>query len=213
MPGTHDLRADLPEGSVPAGTKGRILTCSLVCFAATGLHGTSIRTIAEGAGINSATLYSHFPSKEHILAELVSIGSHELLARITAALVGAGTSAERLDAVIAATVKGHAELPLLAIVTNREGPALGADLVGPATAPLAEAAALLRRILSDGAHDGTFALDDAEIAAHVLEGMAQQIPFWLAPGSYRPEDLAREYVRIARRIVRRDGDRPAPAGH
>ncbi|CAN5335542.1 TetR/AcrR family transcriptional regulator [soil metagenome] len=195
------LPPDLPERFVPAGTKGRILSASLVSFAAHGFYGTSIRTIADSTGINSATLYSHFPSKEHILAELVSIGSRELMDRITAELDGADSAGQRLDAIITATVVGHAEHPLLAIVTNLEFSALSAELGATAMAPTAEAAALLRSILADGAADGSFDFSDLEITAHVLEGMAQQIPLWLDPRVDEPQRLAREFVQIARRMT------------
>jgi AcrR family transcriptional regulator len=195
------LHPSLPANSIPSGTKGRILTSALSSFATLGFYGTSIRTIADAAGINSATLYSHFPSKETILAELVSIGSHELLRRITAALAEVEAPGKRLDAIIGATVRAHAEYPLLAIVTNKEMAALGPELAGPATAPTLEAAALLRRILADGVASRAFDLPDPEIAAHILEGMAQQIPQWVDPNHDAPEHLVQEYVRTARRIV------------
>jgi len=146
-------------------------------------------------------LYSHFSSKEAILAELVSIGSHELLARITAALAEAESPAQCLDAIIEATVRAHAEYPLLAIVTNKEVAVLGPDLAGPATAPTREAAALLRRILAEGVASRVFDLPEPEITAHILEGMAQHLAGWVDPDNDEPEQLAREYVRTARRIV------------
>lgn len=195
------LRPNLPASSIPSGTKGRILTSALSAFATLGFFGASIRTIADAAGINSATLYSHFPSKEHILAELVSIGSHELLARIAAALAEVESPGKRLDAIIGATVRAHAEYPLLAIVTNKEMAILGPELAGPATAPTLEAAALLRQILTNGASSGTFDIRDPEITAHILEGMAQQIPQWVDPNHDDTEHLVQEYVRTARRIV------------
>ncbi|ONI65335.1 hypothetical protein ALI44B_00670 [Leifsonia sp. ALI-44-B] len=178
-----------------------MLTSALVSLAAQGFYGTSIRVIAEGAGVNSATLYSHFPSKQHILAELVSRGSHELLGRITTALGNATAPTDRLDAIIRATTIAHAEHPLLAIVTNREMSALETELAGPATAPTVEAARLLRAVLAQGVTDGLFDIVNLEITAHALEGMAQLVPFWFDPDKDKPEHLARQYVGIARRIV------------
>lgn len=195
------LPPSLPERSIPSGTKGRILTSALVALAAQGFYGTSIRTIAEGTGVNSATLYSHFPSKQHILAELVSIGSHELLTRINAALDQAESPTARLDAIIRATVIAHAEHPLLAIVTNREMAVLVPELVGAATAPTLEAARLLREILTQGVEEGVFDIPDLRITAQALEGMAQQVPHRLDPDVDEPEHTAEEYVRMARRMV------------
>ena len=197
---------ELPLDAVPSGTKGRILESALVAFAERGFHGTSIRTIADGVGINSATLYSHFASKEQILAALVTIGSQALLTRLEAELelestsASTSTSVDRLDAIVKATVVAHATYPLLAIVTNSEFYALSEDLAAPALELRASAASLLREILTVGASDGSFTVD-LSTTAHVLEGMAQQIPLWMDPSKDRPDELARAYVAIARRIV------------
>src|SRR6516165_1902246 len=81
----------LPEGVTPPGTRGRILLGALKLFAEFGFHGTSIRDIAAEVGINSATLYSHYPSKEQVLADLVLIGHEELHRYLQEALLSAGT--------------------------------------------------------------------------------------------------------------------------
>jgi AcrR family transcriptional regulator len=61
----------LPPRPAPDATRGRILLAGLGLFAEHGFHGTSIRDIAAGTAVQSASLYAHFPSKEAILAELV----------------------------------------------------------------------------------------------------------------------------------------------
>ena len=67
----------LPPWPAADGTRGRILLAGLGLFAEHGFYGTSIRDIAAGASIRSASLYAHFPSKEAILAELVLAGHEE----------------------------------------------------------------------------------------------------------------------------------------
>lgn len=195
------FRSDLPIDSLPSGTKGRILSSALVAFAERGFYGTSIRTIADGVGINSATLYSHFSSKEQILAALVAIGSRALLTRLESELAPASTSAERLDALVRATVIAHATFPLLATVTNNEVYALSAKLAEQSLAPTVAAAALLRDVIREGVSDGSFALAAPTVTAHVIEGMAQQIPRWMNPATDDPEHLADAYAIVARRLV------------
>ena len=72
------------------GTRGRILVAGLKLFADRGFHATSIRDVAAAAGVQSASLYSHFPSKESILAELVLLGHEEHHRRIVTAMLEAG---------------------------------------------------------------------------------------------------------------------------
>ncbi|MCU1405938.1 MAG: Transcriptional regulator, TetR family [Glaciihabitans sp.] len=204
MHGGQRVRAfppDLPEDVVPEGTKGRILRAALVAFAERGFHGTSIRTIADVAGINSATLYSHFAAKEQILEALVTIGVRELLARLEEALVGTSTGLERLDAIMRATVLGHARYPLLSVVSNSEFHVLSDEIAAPALVPVAEGARLLRAALAQGTAEGSFNISDPTITARTLEGMAQRIPHWINPGTDDPNHLADEYVLLARRLV------------
>jgi AcrR family transcriptional regulator len=204
MHGGQRLRAfppNLPENAVPDGTKGRILRAALVAFGERGFHGTSIRMIADGAGINSATLYSHFGAKEQILEALVSIGARELLTRLDASLAAAHSGLDQLDALVRATVLVHARYPLLAVVTNSEFHVLSDAFAAPVLVPFARAAALLREALSQGSADGVFTITDPAITARTIEGMAQQIPHWIDPAVHDPERLANEYVHLARRLV------------
>jgi hypothetical protein len=67
----------LPPRPAAGGTRDRILLAGLGLFAEHGFHGTSIRDIAAGAAVQSASLYAHFPSEEAILAELVLAGHEE----------------------------------------------------------------------------------------------------------------------------------------
>src|SRR5262245_25948667 len=118
----------LPDGVVPKGTRGRVLLAGLRLFAELGFHGTSIRDLGGAAGINSATLYAHFPSKEHLLAELVLLGHEEMLRRLRCALVeSAADPVDRLRAMVAAHVSVHTDFPLLALVANAELHALSPD--------------------------------------------------------------------------------------
>ena len=50
-------------------TDSRILVESIQLFAAHGYAGTSMRQIAAAVGIQAATIYSHFPSKQVIHAD------------------------------------------------------------------------------------------------------------------------------------------------
>ena len=44
----------------------QIMTIAVGLFARKGYQGTTTREIAEGAGVNEALLFRHFPSKENL---------------------------------------------------------------------------------------------------------------------------------------------------
>ena len=64
-----------------------ILQAALQCFVARGFHQTSMRDIAQAAGVSLGNLYNHFPGKEAIILAVAVAESEELaplLQRLTA---------------------------------------------------------------------------------------------------------------------------------
>lgn len=67
------------------GRRDRILTCAAGLFRHRGYERTSVRDIAEAAGITSGSLFYHFASKEDLLVVVMLEG----LQSVTAAVAGA----------------------------------------------------------------------------------------------------------------------------
>jgi AcrR family transcriptional regulator len=60
-------------------TREKILQAAEGVFARRGLSGTRVREIAEAAGVNVATLYIYFPSKEDLYEAVLESGVHPLV--------------------------------------------------------------------------------------------------------------------------------------
>jgi len=60
-------------------TAGRILDAAATVFARRGLAGTRVRDIATEAGVNVATLYIYFPSKQHLHEAVLERGLQPLI--------------------------------------------------------------------------------------------------------------------------------------
>lgn len=195
---TTDVR--LPPSVLLEGTSGRILREALLLFAEQGFHGTSIRDLAHACQIRSATLYAHYPSKEHVLAELVRIGHEAHHAR----LVGAQgrDSVERLRNVVREHVLAHAEYPLLAVVSNNELHALSPEMAAPAMLLRADGRQLLMDIINEGISEEAFDVPDAFLAVTAISGMGMRVANWYGSGvPYSPEEIAETYAGFALRIV------------
>jgi AcrR family transcriptional regulator len=85
--GTIDVEPPHPAERT-ARTEDRILDASEVVFARRGLAGTRVREIAAAAGVNSASLYNYYPSKEALYEAVLERGIRplsELLAEFAAA--------------------------------------------------------------------------------------------------------------------------------
>jgi AcrR family transcriptional regulator len=199
------VAAVLPEGVTPPGTRGKILHAALALYAEAGFHGTSIRAVAAQVGINSATLYAHYPSKEQVLADLVLIGHQELAVRLNGAVEALPPDAgavEQLAALTRAHVLMHTDYPLLAVVTNSELHALSADLAAPALELRAAGSRLLIDVIERGVKDGVFAVPDLLLTATAIGSLGMQVAHWFGPDQpYSREQVADVYTQLALRLV------------
>ena len=198
----------LPPRPATDGTRGRILLAGLGLFAGHGFHGTSIRDIAAGAAVRSASLYAHFPSKEAILAELVLAGHEEHHTRLVTALLGSGTDPrDRLAALVRAHVRAHTDYPMLAVVANNEMHALSPAAAAPAAAVRRRSEGLLAEVLAMGRQHGVFDLVHVEATAAAIGSMGIRVASWYpAPQvGLSPSQLADVYASLALRMT---GARP-----
>jgi AcrR family transcriptional regulator len=201
------MAAVLPNGVTPPGTRGRILQAGLELFAESGFAGASIRQIARMVGINSATLYAHYPSKGHVLAELVRIGHEEMRAQLAEAADDTrnDSAARQLAALVRAHVLVHTDYPLLAVVTNSELHALDPELAAPSLQLRDECRRLLADVLERGIKNGEFSLADPLLAVTAIGGLGVQVAHWFGPALDRTrEQVADQYAQFALRMVSPD---------
>lgn len=197
------VAVELPDGVTPPGTRGRILHAALKLFAEYGFHGASIRDIAREVGINSATLYAHYPAKEHVLAELIRLGHEELRRRVVeAARVAGDEPAEQLAALVRAQVLVHTDYPLLALVANHELHALSPERAAPALALREEARRLLLAVLERGTAAGVFDIADVPLAGIAIGSLGMRVANWFGPDQpYTRDQVADAFVGFALRLV------------
>jgi AcrR family transcriptional regulator len=185
-------------------TRLRILLAGLKLFGAQGYHGTAIRDIAAAGGMQSASLYSHFASKEAILAELVFIGHdahHQILLR--ALLESGADPREQLRALITAHVAAHCRWADLAVVSNYERQHLSPELGAPSTALRERSVQLLVEILARGKAQGVFDIVDDVTTRGALGALGLSALMWYpnAMGEVAPEDVGASCAQLALRMV------------
>lgn len=195
----------MPVAGEANPTRLRILLAGLKLFGADGYHATSIRDIAAAGGIQSASLYSHFASKEAILGELVFIGHdahHQILLR---ALVDAGAGpSEQLRSLIAAHVAAHCRYADLAIVTNLEHRHLSPAVVAPALALRERSVQLLADVVERGMTQAVFDVIDLPITLGALGGLGLSALIGYRAGGAvgTPEEVGASYAELALRLLK-----------
>ena len=193
----------LPPTVDQDGTKGRILTAALELFAHVGFHGASIRAIADAAGMQTATMYGQFTSKEAMLEELMVAGHEAWVDALSAAADAAGPSpADQLAALVRTNVLHHIEYAMVAVVSNGElhslSPAAAAKVMGLRR----RAEDRLEGIISAGVVAGSFARQDPAVTMLAIGGMSLRVANWY-PGrfDYSPEEIADKYAELILRMV------------
>lgn len=172
-------RARGPYGRT-AARRAEIVRAARDCFVARGVAGTSLRDIAERAGISHATLLYHFPSKDELLLAVLAARDEEERQR-SGSVPGDLSAATSF---IQGLLTGHQEEPELmrlwaevTIAATRAGHPAHDYSVARYREGRALTAAFLDRVREDGRlRPGVDPDAAAALLAAVLDGLQTQ---WL----------------------------------
>jgi AcrR family transcriptional regulator len=196
---------DLP-GSAATGARAVILHAALKVFAEQGYSGASVRDIAAASGVTHATLYSHYPSKEHLLAELARIGHEEHLRRVRAALLDSQPDPRhQIVAFVKAHVRLHTDFSMLTVVANSELHMVSPELGAPTFAMRKQSESLLSDIIQRGVDKGVFRVPHVWLATAAIGGMGLRVAYWYTPEfELSAERVGEVYAQYALRILAAD---------
>lgn len=196
-------KARLLPGHNTSSAAGRVLEAALKLFAEGGYAATSVRDIAAAAGVKPATIYAHFASKEHILAELCRVGHEEQYRAVRIAVLGSGGDPrDQIVAYVRAHVDFHTTYPMLAVVANSELHVLGEELGGATFALRRQSEALIQDIITRGQGAGQFHVPDPWLAVAAIGGMGLRVAYWFSPASnLTARQVADGYAEFALRLL------------
>lgn len=190
-----------------AGAAGRILRTSVPLFKARGYYGTSIRQLAQAAGIEPASLYHYFPSKQEILSQIFNRTMDDLLNGLACALSGTATHDERLRAAIRFHVLFHIERQDEAFISHSELRSLTPANRRRINAKRDRYEALLRAFLADGMNAGNFEIADVQLGTIAILMMCSGVSDWFAKrGRLSGDAIADAYSDMVLRLLRKSGD-------
>jgi AcrR family transcriptional regulator len=192
-----------PSNSAPRGSRDLILACALRLFAERGYGSTSVRDIASASQVQPATLYAHFPSKEHVLAELIHIGHEEHYVRVRAALLSCSPDPkQQIAALVRAHVGMHVAYPTLTVVANAELHVLSGAFAQGSIALRKQAEQTFFDVIQRGIAKGVFHVPHPWLAMAAIAGAGLRVAHWYTPDfELSPEQTAEVYVELAWRIL------------
>ncbi|MGW6730164.1 TetR family transcriptional regulator [Nocardia sp. NPDC055029] len=181
-------------------TAARILHTAIEVIAARGYHGTSVRDIAQAAGISAGSIYNYFGSKQGLLDAIMNQGMDALIAGTEQALYEAPTDpVARLDAIVAAHVRAHAGARAGSYIGNAELRSLEPPALAVVVAKRDTQQRMFDRVLADGARQGVFTTSDPKLTAKFIVTACTAVASWYrAEGPVGVDQLVEQYQAISR---------------
>jgi AcrR family transcriptional regulator len=184
----------------PAATRREeLLAIAARLFAEKGFRNTTVRDIADAAGILSGSLYHHFDSKESMVDEILSSFQDELFGQYDAILASTADPRSKLEQAVLVSFdaidRHHDEV---AIFQNDAGYLLGFDRFAYLGERNKQSRAVWLTLLQDGVDAGVLRDDlDLELTYRFIRDTVWVAVSWYRPGGRRTHsEIAQQYLTI-----------------
>jgi AcrR family transcriptional regulator len=174
-----------------------------------GYHGTSVRDIAERAGMSSAALYHHYSSKQDLLFHITDRGIADLVRATEAALAASPDDpAERLRAIVRVHILRHTEHRQGSFIGNSEIRSLDPENRAIVVSKRDQQARLFDSVVLEGIERGVFVTPYPKDASRAIITMCTAVAQWYRPdGPLTPEQVADRYGELSLAMLGyREGD-------
>jgi AcrR family transcriptional regulator len=178
-----------------------------------GYSGMTMRQIAARLQIKAASLYHHFPSKQHILFDLMQTTASELLEGLRDIVEASDDPFAQFNAAIRWHVLFHTQKREEAFVSHSEMRSLEPHYLEEILKLRHEYDRLFDGILKRGQREGIFEIEDVSVTRNAILTMCTATGSWFSPeGRLTAEEVAqqvRNLVRVA--VMKRSGGRKTKA--
>jgi len=182
-----------------SGRRNELLQLAAELFAKQGLRATTVRDIADGAGILSGSLYHHFRSKETMVDEILRGFLDELFDGYRAIVAAGLDSRSTLEALVLRSFDAiHHRHAAVAIYQDEAKHLIKLPQFGYIAVRNTEFRELWVGVLHRGVADGSFRADlDIEVAYRFMRDTVWVAVRWYRPGGTLIADqVARQYLAI-----------------
>lgn len=189
----------MSEPKKSSGRRAELLALASKLFAERGFRATTVRDIADAAGILSGSLYHHFDSKETMIDELLRSFQDELFGRYREIVAQDLGPRKALQAVVTASFEAiHKHHDEVAIYQNESVYLAQFPRFSYLEERNIEFRDLWTSILSDGVRIGVFRADlDVEVTYRFIRDTVWVAVRWYSPGgTLTAEDVAEQYLGI-----------------
>ncbi|MDL9936451.1 TetR family transcriptional regulator [Gordonia sp. ABSL1-1] len=199
----------MPPRNAQSTRRDELLDTAGRMFAEQGLRSTTVRDIADAAGILSGSLYHHFDSKESMVDEILRGFLDDLFARYREIAAAGQPATQTLrELVIASFESIDAKRNAVAIYQDEAKRLAGQERFGYIGELNTEFRQLWQSVLQRGVDDGEFRADlDVELVYRFMRDTVWVAVRWYRPGgSMSVEKIADQYLSVVL-----DGILPRPS--
>lgn len=179
--------------------RDQLLTIAAELFARKGFKNTTVRDIADGAGILSGSLYHHFDSKESMVDEILRSFQDELFASYDEVLNSDASARHKLEEVVRLSFEAINDHPhAVAIFQNEAGYLGGFDRFDYLAKRNQQSRDIWIGLLRDGVRSGELREDlDIELVYRFIRDTVWVAVRWYRPGGQFGHDtVAAQYLAI-----------------
>jgi AcrR family transcriptional regulator len=196
-PTVRSARRGQPDG---LSRRSELLAIAARLFAARGYRQTTVRDIADEAGILSGSLYHHFSSKEAMLDEIMRAFMGDLLNRFQTIVDGDGTPSRKLDELIRSsfeTIRTHRDE--VALYQHESSlllaPKSGFEFVAESSRRIER---LWLQVLHSGQESGDFRseLDPGLMHRFIRDTVWQTVSWYRPRGRLKTDAIAEQYLTL-----------------
>ena len=159
----------------------KILLAAVQLFAEYGYHAAPLRDIARIAGIQAASIYYHYTSKQALLIEIMETYMQRLNANLERILREQNDPQQCLRAAIANHIRLHTSYKSEFFIIDTEIRALEGENRTRIISLRDRYEYLLQELLRDGMERGVFRQSDVKITSYAIIAMCTEVATWFRP--------------------------------
>jgi AcrR family transcriptional regulator len=177
--------------------KEKIKQSAIKLFHRKGYFATGMRTLANAAGMQMASIYHHYPSKEDILMDILRTTMTDLQDMLRNRLDAASSTMEKFQAAIKGHIIFHIERKEEVIISDSELRGLTAENYREITQMRDEYEKEIQRLLKECVVEGIFAEMDINVISYAVLTMCSAVPLWFKKsGRLTKEEVADIYTAM-----------------
>ena len=161
--------------------RDKILAAAVQLFAEYGYHAATMRDIAQIAGIQAASIYYHYPSKQTLLVEIMETHMRKLNANLERIVSKPHEVQQRLYEAISNHILLHTTYKSEFFIIDTEIRALEGDNHGKILAMRDYYEDLIQGLLHEGMEQGVLYQTDVKISSYAIIAMCTEVAQWFRP--------------------------------